>query len=360
MSEFNYKLIEVARNSRGLSQKDLAALLPKLNQANISKVERGELTPIKEDILKIAEVLDFPESFFYGEETKMPISFIYYRKRATLPKKVLNKILAETHQIILRAIDRLLEEIDLKEYPRYIFDITDGWTTDAIANRLREILQIHPGRPVKDIVRLIEETGIIVFFYDCPNSKFDGLTSYTNNGIPVIIVNKNNSSERIKYTIVHEVIHLVAHIPCNVEPWRDYEDESNKATAEFYMPAKDCYKDLQNLSYYKLGSLKSYWGVSKAVIIRRAKDLNCINKETYTYLNIELGRKGERVKETGFVEIDEPQIIRTAIGLLKDQLGYTDEELAEKTCLSISDYSRFFNTTIAPHQIKLRVLKQGA
>src|SRR5262245_38426959 len=112
MENFNYKMIEIARNARGVSQKELADLLPKLNQPNISKLERGELSISEESISQIAKALGFPKRFFFQEETKMPISYIYYRKRITLSKQAQDKILAETHQIILRSIDHLLEEIE--------------------------------------------------------------------------------------------------------------------------------------------------------------------------------------------------------------------------------------------------------
>lgn len=64
MAQFNYRLLEVARNSRRLSQKDLAGVLKKLNQSSISKIERGELTPSKEDITSIARVVGYPPEFF--------------------------------------------------------------------------------------------------------------------------------------------------------------------------------------------------------------------------------------------------------------------------------------------------------
>jgi hypothetical protein len=52
----------------------------------------------------------------------------------------------------------------------------------------------------------------------------------------------------------------------------------------------------------------------------------------------------ERTNETGFVEIDRPQILDTAIGLLKSELGYSVKRLAETTCLFVSDYLRLFET----------------
>lgn len=359
MAQFKHNLVEVARNSRGLSQKDLSSMLPKLNQPNLSKVERGELTPSKYDVVHIATALGYPEDFFYREETKMPVPYIYYRKRATLPAKVHNRILAETHQIILSGIDSIIEDVDLKEYAKYSFNVTDGWTPEDAAHRMREILKLPPDKPVTDIVKRIEDLGIVVFFYNSPSDKFDGLTAYTNKDIPVIFVNKNSSRERIKYTLVHELFHLVLHIPFSIEPWRETEKEADLATSEFFIPKAYSYKDLQNLSYRKLGDLKSYWGISKAAIVRRAKELNYISKETYTYLNIELGRRGERKNETGYVEIDEPRTISAIIGLLKNELNYSDQDLADKMAISLVDYHNLFEGDNRNH-IRLRVIRQGA
>lgn len=347
MVAVNYKMIELARNARGLSHKDLFKLLPTSYHPNISTIERGELAVTSEGIEHFAKALNFPVSFFYQEETKMPISAMYFRKRETLPVKAFNKIYADL-KIVRRAIDILLEEVDLQEYPKYIFDIKDGWTPASIAVRLREIMLIHEGMPVTNLVKRIEEMGIIVFLYDAQHEKFDGLTAYTDKGTPVIFVNKNMPADRLKYTIVHELIHLVAHIPCDVEPWREYEQEANQGAAEFLLPTKEFARDARGLSYLKLAELKSYWGVSKAAIIRRAKDLGLITPETYTYLNIELGRRGERKTETGFVTIDKPAILDTVISLYKGELQYTDDVIAEKLSLNIVDYYRFFGSQGQP------------
>jgi len=352
MQNINYKLIEVARNSRKMSQRELSLKLPKLNQQNLSKVERGEIPVSEESIKNIAKALDFPVDFFCQQEIKTPLSNIYFRKRATLPTKELDKIFADV-KIILQAIDHLLEFIELKEYPKFCFDINEGWTTDSIASRLREIMQIHPDKPVENVITKIEELGVIVVLYNSSHDKFDGLTAYTDRGVPVIFVNSNMSNERKKFTVIHELSHLVTHIPCNIEPWRNYENEANSITSAFYLPEKYVSRDLLNLNYYKLGEIKTYWGVSKSMIIRRAKDLNIISPETYTYLNIELGRRGERLKEEGYVHLDKPQIIETIIDLLKNE-GFTLEKLAKETRLSINDYVRLFDKSNSV--VKLRVI----
>jgi Zn-dependent peptidase ImmA (M78 family)/DNA-binding XRE family transcriptional regulator len=337
--EVNNKMIELARMSRGYSQKDLAAFLP-INQPNLSRVEKGLLDISEETLTSIAKSLGYPIDFFYQEELKTPFSSIYFRKRAKIAQKSLDKIFTDV-KLVLKAIDALLQDIEIKEYPRYLFDLTDGWTPESVAIRMREILKIQPG-PVKNLVKTIEEQGIIVYFYDTDEDKFDGLTAYTDKGYPIIFINKNMSNDRIVYTLVHEFGHLVNHIPCNVEPWRDVENEANQFAAEFLMPARDCIEDLASLSFNKLTVLKAYWGVSKAAIIRRAKTLGTISESTYKYLMIELGRRNERKVEAGFIELDEPLILKEIVTLLKSELEYTDETLASSTHLFIEDYLKYF------------------
>lgn len=358
MKKINPKLIEVARDSRRITQKGLSDLLPKYAQQSISKIEKGEIPVSESDIENIAKVLDYPVEFFYQSETKTPFSNMYFRKRATLPVRDLNKIFAEV-KIVLKSIDYLLEEIEIKEYARYVFDLNQGWTTESIATRLKEILELHYDKPVKDIITKIENLGIIVFFYDSPHPKFDGLTAYTDSGVPVIFVDKNMSNDRIKFTVVHELVHLVSHIPCDIEPWRNVEDEANAITSELYLPAKYIAHDLKDLTYSKLGLLKSYWGISKSALIRRAKDLDKIKAETYRYLNIELGRRNERIVETGYVEIDNPKILSTALNLLKSELGYSNKDLAKRIFLNLFDYTNYFESQ-KDSNVKLKVLKNTA
>jgi Zn-dependent peptidase ImmA (M78 family)/DNA-binding XRE family transcriptional regulator len=335
----NFKMIELARSMRGITQKELASDL-NITQATFSKIERGELGMTESTVSQIATILKFPIAFFHQEELKTPISNIYFRKRASIPTKVLDKIIADV-KVILRSIDYLLEEVEIAEYPKYKFDLSDGWTAKSIATRFRELLKI-PNGPIHTPVKYLEQLGIIVFFYDCKDLHFDGLTAYTDNGVPVIFVNKNMPNDRIKFTLGHELLHLFSHIPCDIEPWRDFESEANELPGELFMPTRECSADLAKLGYNQLTGLKAYWGMSKASIIYKAKSLGLISESTYKYLMIELSRRGERKSEQGFVEIDKPTILQMVIDLLHNELDYSEQDIADKLCMPIEDYKRLF------------------
>ncbi|SMC54466.1 helix-turn-helix domain-containing protein [Pedobacter africanus] len=354
MQRFNPKMLELARTFRELTQKQLADLLPKINQPNLSKIEKGELLVSPATAEMIADALNYPVSFFYQNEPRTHVANIYFRKRATVPQKRLDKILSDLKHV-LKGIGHFMEDIELQEFPKYSFDLSHGWTPEAAALRMREILNIPPG-PVKDLVKRIEETGIIVYFYDAEDEKFDGLTAYTDTGTPVIFVNKNMSNDRLKNTISHELGHLVTHIPCSIEPWRDVEAEANAFSGEFLMPKKDCYRDLQNLTYNKLSILKSYWGVSKAFIIMRARNLSLLTESTYKYLMIELGRRNERKTETGYVDLDQPQVLPEIINILKKEFTYSNQDIANNLSFSLEDYVNLFEPS--PFKLKIRSLRR--
>ena len=115
------------------------------------------------------------------------------------------------------------------------------------------------------------------------------------------------------------------------------EIEANQFAGEFLMPASQCKEDFFNLKYKDLGMKKYYWKVSKAAIICRAKELNCIPEETARYLYVTLGRNGERKKETVQVPIDSPKIVRKMYDLHVTELNYSEEELSDITGLMPND-----------------------
>ena len=79
----NNKMIELARISRGLNQKELAEMIG-VQQGTISKIEKEQMN-VKEDILsKLSEVLEYPESFFYEKIDILSPYPSYYRKRKSL------------------------------------------------------------------------------------------------------------------------------------------------------------------------------------------------------------------------------------------------------------------------------------
>lgn len=345
MDAINYKMLVLARESRGLTQTQLSQLIPCLNQGNLSKMEKGILSISEEVLLRVSETLNYPLAFFYKSEPKTSINAFYYRKRLTFPKKELATLEAKM-DIVRLNIDELLSSVEIPDFRLPTIEPDVKITPEDIARNIRTVMAIPKG-PIVNLVEYIEKFGIIVYFLDTDSEKFDGITLYTNSGYPIIFLNKGMSNDRKRFTLGHELGHLIMHIPFStIKDSDQIENEANRFSAEFNMPTLDCRNDLLNLKFNSLGYLKSYWKLSKAAIIFKAKAIGAINDSTYKYMVIELSRRGERKLESVTVALDEPKIIKELINIYRNELNYSIEELTQVLGISSKDYKDYFESNI--------------
>lgn len=326
---YNCKSLKLARESRGLSQCVLAEKL-QVTQATLSRMEKGQL-PITDSIIeKCSSTLRYPQSFFTMNIEVNEDTTLFYRKRATMTMKDLS-ILESKISILANSIDELTESIDIPELKVPSVEPSPDNTPSEIAFKIRNYLKV-PAGPIENIVSLFERNGIIVVFLDLnAMEKFDGLTMFTKRQVPVIWINRNMPNDRKRFSLAHELGHLVMHLRSEDldKAEDDKEREANEFASEFLLPKNLCKQDLFGLKYKDLGLRKLYWKVSKAALIHRAQELDCIQPQTAQYLYITLGRNGERKNETINVAIDEPQILKKMTNLHLTELNYSMSELSD-------------------------------
>lgn len=321
----NHNQLTLAREYRGLTQTELSKTVQGLSQSNLSKFEKG-LGGLSDEILeKIFNVLQFPKEFF-ERKISVELETANYRKKNTIPKSIIQEF--ETScTFIGYIIDEMSNSIDYPDFSLKTLDIEDGYTPAEIAQFTRKNFRIFDNEPIEDIFRIIEDKGIIIYELNA-NEKFDGISLFTKKGFPVIVLNKRLPNDRKRFTLAHELGHLIMHTAFPVPNIRDKEQEANDFASEFLMPERAIRNSLEGLKLSSLSALKSYWLTSKASIVKRAQSLGVIDKDRYQFLNIELSRSGEKKKEKDAVSIDYPQIFSTSVGLHLKELGYTENELA--------------------------------
>jgi len=354
----NGKSIKLARESRGLSQCRLSELLG-VTQATLSRFEKGVLTVTPEFVSKIAQALNYPASFFEKDIHIAGETSLFYRKRASMTVKDLS-ILESKISILSKSIDEMLDSISIPELRIPSVEPTAENSPREIAYKIRNYLGI-PAGPIDNIVSLLEKNGVIVMFLDVDDmEKFDGLTMFTTNQAPVIWINRNIPNDRKRFSIAHELGHLVMHLRSEdfEKSEKQKEIEANEFAGEFLMPESQCKEDLFNLKYKDLGMKKYYWKVSKAAIIYRAKELKCISDQTSKYLYVTLGRYGERKNETVQVPIDSPKIVNRMLELHISELNYSMDELSDIVGLMPDEInsellSENNSVSIKPHKIML-------
>ncbi len=343
MKEFNYRMLILARESRGLTQTELSKRT-ETDQSNLSKLEKGFLKPTEDIILKYATELRYPVSFFYQQENKTSISDFFYRKRLTMPAK--EKVKLEAQIDVLRLVyDKLLKSVEIPEAKFPSAAVGRNFTPADVARLAREFYKIPKG-PIRNLISLLEQNGIAIVFLDSAPDKFDGMTVHTDSNFPMIVLNKNMPNDRKRFTIAHELGHQIMHLPYRFdfdmyERLKDNPDvlerEADAFAAEFLMPENECRSDLMNITYARLSQTKMYWQSSKRAIVYRAKTLKCIDEKKYETLMIELSRMGERVKESFDVGIEDPQIMKQIFSAYTQHLGYSIRDLSDHLCIVEED-----------------------
>ena len=352
----NPQMVILARELRGVTQKDLCLKVPNLTQGNLSRMEKGLLNIPEETLTFLAEELNFPEKFFLQEAPVNRISNFYYRKRLSMPKKALQITDAKMH-VISSCIDNLLNSVELDsiDLPKIRVDNSSKTPCD-IARIARRFFDVPPG-PIKNLSETLEKKGIIIKELDFNTDKFDGITLITKKGQPIIFVNTSIPNDRKRFTLSHELGHLIMHLPFEYDleiSEKDLEKQANAFAAEFLMPEIEIRKDLTYITYSKLSPLKEYWMTSKSSLIYRAYQLGCIGEEKYKNLLIELSRQGERRNERVEVEFQNPKLLNRIIEFFKSDLSYTTTELCDYLSLSLNDFQDFF---VPSSEIKLKIVR---
>lgn len=344
--KFNYRQLIFVREYLGYTQTELASHITGLSQSNLSKYEKG-IGGLSEDILgKIVDFLGFPEEFF-ALSISNNVENAHYRRKSNLTKKTRSQI-EYSNKLIGYIIDEMSDTIEFPEFMFRTIDIEDGYTPEYIAGYTRKLLGVKDG-PVRNICSLLENFGVIIVEANKDVDVFDGVSFLTDKGFCVMVINRNFSNDHKRFTIAHELGHIIMHLSPEfpIPEYRNKEDEAHRFASEFLMPETQIYNSLAGLKLQYLMPLKDMWLTSMASIVRRAKDLKCISPEKYKYFNIELSRKGYKRQEPGNVFIDSPSSYYDAFGLLRNELGYSDSELSTYFNLPIDVIKEYcmYNTT---------------
>jgi Zn-dependent peptidase ImmA (M78 family)/DNA-binding XRE family transcriptional regulator len=341
MQNFNPQMLILAREVRGLSQKELADAMG-IQQGTLSKIENGILDPT-EHLNKIFSELDFPQSFFCRETKLFREAAHFYRKKIVIPKKEILQANARVNIFNLN-VEKLLSsvEIPLENLPKWDVDIKG--TPSKYAQFLREYWKIPKGR-LDNLTDKLEDNGILVVHLDLGSKKLDGLSIYTEKNQAIIFVNKHLKGDRLRLTIAHEVGHLGMHFAQMVDQIRDVEKEAFEFASELLVPAVEIKPQLTRLNLEKLADLKRYWKVSMAAILKKSYEMDLITDSNYRYLWSQMRANNFHVEEPRELDVpvERPQLVKEIIDMHLNELGYTGEELSELLTLNYKDFEHFYN-----------------
>jgi Zn-dependent peptidase ImmA (M78 family)/DNA-binding XRE family transcriptional regulator len=357
MGEMEAKFWEVfprrlagARKMSGLSFRALSDRLKKAvsyqTLSNWEKGKGGEL-PAMPVLRDLASALNVRLDYFF-EPIRAEIARPEFRKRKSKLKVKEEGALLEQAQV---GLDRYLELEEIAGASTAVVNPLKGIevkvSEDAenAARHVREAWNLG-GNPIPQVVEMLEERGVRVLEAEAPES-FDGLAAWAGD-IPFMLVNRNvKDSCRLRFTLLHELGHLLMRIPEELEQ-KDIERLCNRFASAMLFPS-DAFRShfgehRRHITLQELIGLKEEWGMSIAAIAYRAKDLGILSKDRHRNFSINLGRRGFKVEEPGAYAMPErPQRFKQ-IALR----SFAEEVISGTKAASLLDvpYDRFLKDTL--------------
>lgn len=324
--------VRQARLSAGLTQDETVARLAEagysITKAGLSKYELSKSTPNATFLLKLGKVLEVPSSYFLQDQ-QVRVKWGRYRKKSTLSQARRDQIQARALDFV-EAMVWLRSRLDIQcssvftgRRPAETFELVE-----RAAEWLREQWSLSD-LPLESITQLVEDHGGIVVPAEDGDVEFDGLSGWVNEVFPIALVNQSVSPDRRRYSLVHELGHLI--LDCDDMPDKAQEERANRFAAAFIVPRTAAIRELgsrrRHLNMEELGILKKKYGFSMQAWIYRAKDLNIIDEGHCRSLWIEFSRRGWKRAEPVQYQGDETpsQLRRLTLRAFSEGLIGTDQ-----------------------------------
>ena len=292
-----------ARKAAGLSQRALAERLS-MSAMAISKYERNEVAPNSKVLLKLAKALNVRVEFFF-RSSRIELEQVEYRKRDELKVSEKKRILAEVEERLeqWQELESLLpggwsRPFKVPSLPRRISSMDE---VEAAVLKLRDRWNL--GRnPIPDLTDVLEEHGIhVITVAGDRENHFDGLSARCCDGIPVIAIGSGWPGDRQRFTLAHELGHLILHD--RIDGDLDEEKAVNRFAGALLAPRDAMFRTLGNkrkvLELQELILLKAEYGMSVQGLLYRAGDLEILNQSAGQQMWTFLRSNGLYDKEIG-------------------------------------------------------------
>jgi Zn-dependent peptidase ImmA (M78 family) len=138
--------------------------------------------------------------------------------------------------------------------------------------------------PISSVIEMLEDNFIKVVEVDEP-LDFDCLSSFVDDKIPVVVVNRNFPVERKRFTLLHELGYLLLSFNQNFTE-KEIEVACNRFAGAILIPQSKMVAEFNPLrkGFYlqELIEIQKEWGISIQAFICRAKDLEIITQSKFS------------------------------------------------------------------------------
>jgi len=354
----NGEMLRLARQRKGFQQTEAAKLL-NVDQSLLSRFENGLVEVRDEILLKASLAYEVPQSFFFQKDSVYgaPVSVHpMWRRKADVSVRELDGVVAELNIRVMH-LRRLFEGAAIRntsDLPR--MDIEEYGDAERIAGLLRAHWRL-PAGPIKNLTLLAEKAGVLVVHSAMGGASISGVTFAVPGMLPMIVLNSAQPSDRMRFTLAHELGHFVMHR----FPSPNMEQEANDFAVALLMPTQDIrpYFLGRRIDLSLLASLKPEWKVSMAALLMRAHKLKFLTDNQHVYLWKQISMKGYRLREPPELDFEKekPELVNQIIDLHFNSLGYTSDELSKLLNFHVDALKDLYGIDKNPNAPRLTIVK---
>jgi Zn-dependent peptidase ImmA (M78 family)/transcriptional regulator with XRE-family HTH domain len=308
--------LQQARELRGWTQTALAQQVG-VHQSALAQLETGRIQPSPEVLDAISRATGFPPAFFTRPSgPAFPLGSLRFRARAAMTARQRRQAwwYAQTLYELMASM-AVQTEYPAPRLPRLDSDPV------AAAAVTRQALGQPPDQPIGPLIRTLERIGVWVLPIPVPLPQRDACSTWAggDTSTPVIVVAATTAGDRRRFSVAHELGHLVLHQVPQGSP-HAVEQQADTFAEAFLLPAAAMREALAPpITLTTLADLKARWGVSLQALIRRARTLERLTVSQYRSLYAQLGARGWKMQEPIAVPVERPRALWQLAELLYGQ-----------------------------------------
>lgn len=348
MSSYSGDRIRQARVIRFRTSKELADQLG-WSPPRLTKVERADAVEVTfAEAKRLQTYLGFSDEFFRTEPDPLvtEADLLFRAPRRTTKRE--KSYLAE----FARLVQRLIAQLDARHrlpsvrLPSEIFRIDE---LPALANAARKTLQLEPDQPIGHLTHSLERAGVVIVvrptglspdderrFDDGSGNRFSEVHHGYSTWVgmfrerPLIVMRASTSWERTRWTVSHELGHLLLH---RTDLPNSAEEDASRFASELLAPLRAVAPEIPiPATLAGLVPIKKKWGISLGALLPHLRDggvitearFQALRTQLYTRRNPETGRTWG-LDEPGWNE-RKPERPRLLSAWIERDLGTTDPE----------------------------------
>ena len=304
--------LRLARKMAGISLQELSDQIGNLvTKQALNKYEQGLMRPTSEVLIALSKSLNVKPEYFLKKKT-IELNHISFRKKASLSNKVEESIIEKARDYIERflEIENILGVESAFKNPIENFIIKTDEDIIKASNVLRDYWELG-NSPIQNVVEMLEMKGVKVYLIN-ESDDIDGVSFLASNQIPVVIINTRlKPVERIRFTIIHELAHLLLKFEDSIEKENKLiEKLCHRFSSTFLIPDNKLVEMIGGehrgyIAIKELISIKEYYGISIRAIVFRLHQMNIISQSYYQRWMIFMSKTYGQKNEPGSYKFEE-------------------------------------------------------